>query len=130
VKITEFNGFWANGVPRIVEIPWEIQSFQHLATKVPHLTELHQKSPNFIISSEISLKIIQSAKTMIWMIWTDFGDPRADSPLQNLCNSLGFSWSGQVSCVPWGAGTVFRDFSAFYENSGNLHKNMKFQQIL
>ncbi len=30
------------------------------------------------------------------MIWADFGDPGADLPLQNLCNSLGFSWSGQV----------------------------------
>ena len=48
------------------------------------------------------------------MIWADFDDSRADFPLQNLCNSLGFSWSGQVSCVPWNAGMEFCNFSATY----------------
>ena len=35
------------------------------------------------------------------MIWADFADPRADFPPQNLCNSLGFSWSGQVVRGQW-----------------------------
>ena len=35
------------------------------------------------------------------MIWADFADPRADSPPQNLWNSLGFSWSGQVVRGQW-----------------------------
>ncbi len=63
------------------------------------------------------------------MIWADSGDPRADSPLQNLCNSLGFSWSGQVSCVPWCAGMDFCKFSAIYWKHWNLHKIMGFLKI-
>ena len=63
------------------------------------------------------------------MTWADFGDPGADLPLQNLCNSLGISWSGQVSCVPWCAGTESCDFSGIYGNSGNLRKIMKFLEI-
>ena len=63
------------------------------------------------------------------MTWADFGDPGADLPLQNLCNSLGISWSGQVSCVPWCAGTEFRDFSEIDGNSGNLRKIMIFLEI-
>ena len=68
-------------------------------------------------------------KSWFWKIRADFDDPRADLPLQNLCNSLGISWSGQVSCVPWCAGTEFRDFSEIYGNSGNSRKIMEFPEI-
>ena len=68
-------------------------------------------------------------KSWFLKIRADSDDPRADLPLQNLCNSLGFSWSGQVSCVPWCTGTEFRDFSAIYGNSWNLHQITKFLEI-
>ena len=68
-------------------------------------------------------------KSWIWKIRADFDDPRADSPLQNLCNSLGFSWSGQVSCVPWSAGMDFCNFSVIYWKCWNLHKIMGFLEI-
>ena len=74
-------------------------------------------------------KVIQSAEIMILMIWADFDDPRADFPLQNLCNSLGFSRSGLVSCVPWGAGTDFRNFKEIYGSSWNLREIIKFHEF-
>ena len=66
---------------------------------------------------------------MIFKIWADFDDSRADFRLQNLCVSLGLSWSGLVSCVPWSAGTDFCIFSAIYWKCWNFHKMMEFPEI-
>ena len=52
----KLSGICANGVPRTIRIPQELQPFQHLAAKVPHFTEIYQNSPNFTIWSGISLK--------------------------------------------------------------------------
>ena len=74
----------------------------------------------------------KSSKVRKWRffkIWADFDDSRADFPLQNLCISLGFSWSGLVSCVPWSAGTDFCIFSSIYWKCWNLHKIMEFLKI-
>ena len=40
-----------------------------------------------------------------------------------------FSWSGQVSCFPWGAGTGFCNFSVIHGNSWNSHNIMEFLEI-
>ena len=60
------------------------------------------------------------------MTWADFGDPGADLPLQNLCNSLGIPWSGQVvrgQCVRHGISAISQKFTGImgkYVNSHNL----------
>ena len=58
------------------------------------------------------------------MTWADFGDPGADSPLQNLCNSLGISWSGQVvrgQCVRHGISAISRKFTGIIGKLVNSH---------
>ncbi len=58
------------------------------------------------------------------MIWADFGDPGADSPLQNLCNSLGFPWSGQVvrgRCVRHGISAFSEEIYGNYGKYVNSH---------
>ena len=56
------------------------------------------------------------------MIWADFGDPGADLPPQNLCNSLGFSWSGQVvrgQCVRHGISAISKKCTGIIGKSIN-----------
>jgi hypothetical protein len=50
------------------------------------------------------------------MIWADFGDPRADSPLQNLCNSLGFHGLGWFPVSRGARGWIFAISQQFTEN--------------
>ncbi len=53
------------------------------------------------------------------MIWADFDDSRADFPLQNLCNSLGFHGLGRfpVSRGAWGRNFVIsQQFTKILEN--------------
>ena len=117
------------GCPEPLEF---LRNYNHFSTWPPKYqillkyvknTKVHNLGWDFIKKSS------KVRKSWFLKIWADFDDPRADLPLQNLCNSLGFSWSGQVSCVPWGAGTIFCEFSAIYENSWNLHNIMKFPKI-
>ena len=64
------------------------------------------------------------------MIWADFGDPGADLPLQNLCNSLGISWSGQVvrgQCVRHGISAISRKFTGIMGKCINSHDSISFE---
>ncbi len=56
MKIMKLCGIFVNGVPRTIRIPEELQSFQHLAAKVPNLTEIYQNTPDFTIRGGISPK--------------------------------------------------------------------------
>ena len=91
---------------------------------------MYQNSPNFTIRSGISPKSHPKCENHdFWWSGLILVIPELISPLQNLCNSLGFSWSGQVSCVPWGARTDFWNFSAIYWKCWNSHKIMESLEI-
>ena len=69
-------------------------------------------------------------KSWFWMIWADFGDPGADSPLQNLCNSLGFSWSGQVvrgQCVRHVISAIPKKFTGIMGKCVTSHNFLVFE---
>ncbi len=97
------------------------RKYNHLSTWPPKYPTLlkYTKIIKFPHSCwNFTKKSSKARKCILLKIWADSDDPRADFPLQNLCNSLGISRAGQVSCVPWGAGTDFRNFSAFTEIIG------------
>ena len=115
--------------PESLKFHWNYKLFSTWPPKYPILLKYtkNTKFPHFCSNS--TKKSSKVRKRWFLKIWADFHDSRADSPLQNLCNSLGFPWSGQVSCVPWGAGTGFCNFSVIHGNSWNSHNIMEFLEI-
>ncbi len=54
-------------------------------------------------------------------------------PLQNLCNSLGFSWSGQVvrgQCVRHGISAISKKFTGIIGKCVNSHNLLILKKIL
>ena len=79
-------------------------------------TKVHHLGWNFIKKS------YKVRKSRFGMIWADFADPRADFPPQNLCNYLGFSWSGQVVRGQWarrGISAISKKFTGIMGKARN-----------
>ena len=92
------------------------------------ITEFHHFLWNFTKKSS------KVRKWWYFLIWTDFDGPRADFPLQNLCNSLGFSRSGHIRVGALRAGTVFQNSAGKskipwfpVESTGNCKNNRNLQ---
>ena len=122
--------------PESLKFHWNYKLFSTWPPKYPILLKYtkNTKIPHFCWNS--TKKSSKVRKRWFLKIWADFHDSRADSPLQNLCNSLCFHGLGRF---PVSRGARGRDFaiSQYFTGiieihiiwwiSGNFIKNQEFQ---